>query len=98
MLDDAQCSSCIYLGPKHFIKSNIVSFKEFLTNRNAAKMSLNQIPSTNPTQIPNEVIKDFQVIGEEPLKVKTREAESQSEMKYLYLKIMQLETEVKFKS
>ena len=57
-------------------------------------MSLNPTASINHAQVSNGFNKDFQVIEEELLKVKMREAETQSEMKSINLKIMQLETEV----
>ena len=68
--------------------------KEFLNNRTAA---VNSLSSTMPNGA-NASTNSNQLIEEELLKVKMREAETQSEMKSINLKIMQLDTEVIIKS
>jgi hypothetical protein len=65
-----------------------LEYQEFLNNRNAAVSSL-----SSPVMVTASP-QGYQVIEEELLKVKMREAESQSEMKSINLKIMQLDTEV----
>lgn len=65
-----------------------LEYQEFLNNRNAAVNSLSSPVMSNANP------QNYQVIEEELLKVKMREAESQSEMKSINLKIMQLDTEV----
>jgi len=64
-----------------------LEYQEFLNNRSAAINSL-----SGPT-IVKEQNQELQVIEEELLKVKMREAETYSEMKSINLKIMQLDTE-----
>lgn len=64
-----------------------LEYQEFLNNRNAAVNSLST-PVMNSSNNQN-----YQIIEEELLKVKMREAETQSEMKSVNLKIMQLDTE-----
>lgn len=89
-----------------------LEYQEFLNNRNAVIVSSLNGPMLNPAaaqannpSLPNSNSNNnlqainssnFQLLEEELLKVKMREAEVQSELKSLNLKLMQLETEVKY--
>jgi hypothetical protein len=78
-----------------------LEYQEFLNNRSAAIASLGNTNSNNNnntnmnTNTNNFSINrpEYQLMEEELLKVKMREAETQSEMKSISFKLMQLETE-----
>lgn len=70
-----------------------LEYQEFLNNRSAAIASLNATPLASVSSQALFNRPEYQVMEEELLKVKMREAETQSEMKTINFKVMQLETE-----
>lgn len=70
-----------------------LEYQEFLNNRSAAIASLNSTPLASVSSQALFNRPEYQVMEEELLKVKMREAETQSEMKTINFKVMQLETE-----
>lgn len=81
-----------------------LEYQEFLNNRSAAIASLSVTPlatATSPNlsnpsagrEVSALLRPEYQLLEEELLKVKMREAEAQSEMKSMSFKLMQLETE-----
>ena len=76
-----------------------LEYQEFLNNRSAAIVSLTGTTSIGNSSNNLSINRpEYHVMEEELLKVKLREAETQSEMKSINFKIMQLDTEVFFKS
>jgi hypothetical protein len=72
-----------------------LEYQEFLNNRSAALVSLGGATTLgNSSNNLSTNRPEYQLMEEELLKVKMREAETQSEMKSINFKIMQLDTEV----
>ena len=76
-----------------------LEYQEFLNNRSAAIASINVAAVSGNSSLQSLSINrpEYQLMEEELLRVKMREAETQSEMKSIGFKMMQLDTEVSLK-
>lgn len=76
-----------------------LEYQEFLNNRSAAIASINVTAVSGNSSLQSLSINrpEYQLMEEELLRVKMREAETQSEMKSIGFKMMQLDTEVSLK-